>query len=83
MRGLTTSDLATLRTVPGVEDVRLASQVAGEQFLEVSTCSGDAPLASFIGQITGLGGTICSLHRATPLQGVVERVLAGAAGAAS
>jgi ABC-2 type transport system ATP-binding protein len=83
VRGLTPSDLVVLRAVPGVEDVRLASQVAGEQFLEVSTCAGDQPLASFIGEITGMGGTICSLQRATPLQGVVERVLAGAAGAPS
>ena len=79
VRGLRSADLVGLREVPGVRDVRLASQVADEQFLEVWTGSGDLPLAGFISTVTGMGATVCSLQRATPLQGVVERLLAGTA----
>ena len=79
VRGLGSAGLTELRGVPGVKDVRVASQVAGEQFLEVWTRDGDLPLAGFIGAVTSMGATVCSLQRATPLQGVVERALAGTA----
>jgi len=76
VRGLPRTGLEQLRTVEGVSDVRLASQVAGEQVLEVSTDSGcEPPLGGLIQEITNMGATICSLNRATPLQGVVERLL--------
>ena len=76
VRGLPRTGLEQLRTVEGVSDVRLASQVAGEQILEVSTRSGcEPPLGGLIQEITNMGATICSLNRATPLQGVVERLL--------
>ncbi|MCC6382418.1 MAG: hypothetical protein IT304_07900 [Dehalococcoidia bacterium] len=77
VRGLAPGNLEQLRSFHGIRDVRVASQVAGEQWLEVWTRNGDAPMAGFLGEITGLGATICSLQRATPLQGVVERLLAG------
>lgn len=77
VRGLSRDGLVQLRTVPGVCDVRIASQVAGEQVLEVATSSGDLPLGGFIEELTGLGATVCSLQRATPLQAVVQRLLAG------
>ena len=37
--------------------------------------NGDAPMAAFLAEVTGRGATICALNRATPLQGVVERLL--------
>jgi len=77
VRGLSRDGLIQLRAVPGVCDVRIASQVAGEQVLEVATSSGDLPLGGFIEELTGLGATVCSLQRATPLQAVVQRLLAG------
>jgi ABC-2 type transport system ATP-binding protein len=77
VRGLAQGGLEQLRTFQGIRDVRVASQVSGEQVLEVSTHNGDLALAGFLGEITGMGGTICSLQRATPLQGVVERLLSG------
>ena len=77
VRGLPAAGLDHLRGVQGVRDVRVASQVAGEQVLEVSTAKGaELPLGGFIQELTGLGATLCSLQRATPLQSVVERLLA-------
>jgi ABC-2 type transport system ATP-binding protein len=77
VRGLPRTGLEHLRGVQGVRDVRVASQVAGEQILEVSTAKGaELPLGGFIQELTGLGATLCSLQRATPLQTVVERLLA-------
>jgi len=76
VRGLAPAGLEELRRIPGIRDVRVASQMAGEQVLEVATTVGsELPLGVFIESITGMGGTICSLQRATPLQGVVERLL--------
>ncbi|MGE3077098.1 MAG: ABC transporter ATP-binding protein [Dehalococcoidia bacterium] len=76
VRGLSRASLEQLQAVPGIRDVRVASQMAGEQVLEVATTVGtELPLGAFIEAITGMGGTICSLQRATPLQGVVERLL--------
>ena len=76
VRGLRSGSLEQLRRVQGVRDVQLASQVAGEQVLEVTTGAGaELPLGVFIEEVTGMGATICSLQRATPLQGVVERLL--------
>ena len=49
--------------------------MAGEQTLEVTTVDGDVAMAAFLGELTGLGATVCALNRATPLQGVVERLL--------
>jgi ABC-2 type transport system ATP-binding protein len=77
VRGLAADDLQSLRGFVGVRDIRVASQVAGEQVLEVWTRNGDLPLAGFIGELTGMGATICSLQRATPLRGVLERLAAG------
>jgi ABC-type taurine transport system ATPase subunit len=76
VRNLPARDLDALRAFPGVRDIRITSQVAGEQVLEVWTHDGDLPLASFIGELTGAGATICLLQWATPLRGVLERVLA-------
>lgn len=82
VRGLSAGGLTQLKAYEGVRDVRIASQTAGEQVLEVWTSDGDIALAGFIGEITGMGATICALQRATPLQGVVERLLAGVGEAA-
>ncbi len=82
VRGLSHAGLDQLKGVTGVRDVRVASQVAGEQVLEVSTGDGEAPLGDLIQEITAMGVTICSLQRATPLQGVVERLLNPAPGLA-
>jgi ABC-2 type transport system ATP-binding protein len=79
VRGLRPPDLPALRHFPGVRDIRIASQVAGEQTLEVWTTNGDLPLAGFIGELTGRGATVCSLQRSTPLQAVIERLTAAAA----
>ena len=80
VRGLRHGGLEQLRRVQGVRDVQVTSQIAGEQLLEVTTgAGGELPLGSFIQEVTGLGATICSLQRATPLQGVVERLLGQAA----
>ncbi|MCK9518164.1 MAG: ABC transporter ATP-binding protein [Dehalococcoidia bacterium] len=76
VRALPQGGIEQLRCVPGVRDVRVASQLGGEQLLEVWTADGDLPLAGLIGEITGMGGAVCSLQRATPLQAVVERLLA-------
>ena len=77
VRGLPRVGLAQLASVPGVRDVKVASQVAGEQILEVSTTKGqELPLSAFIQELTSMGATLCSLQRATPLQSVVERLLA-------
>lgn len=77
VRGLPRTGLAQLGAVPGVRNVRIASQVAGEQVLEVSTLKGhELPLGGFIQELTAMGATVCSLQRATPLQSVVERLLA-------
>lgn len=75
VRGLSAHHLARLRIIHGIRDVRVVSQMAGEQMLEVTTFNGDGPMAAFLAEITGLGATICALNRATPLQGVVERLL--------
>ena len=75
VRGLSGDHLARLRLIQGIRDVRVVSQMAGEQMLEVMTFNGDTPMAAFLAEITGLGATICALNRATPLQGVVERLL--------
>ncbi|MGE0600107.1 MAG: ABC transporter ATP-binding protein [Dehalococcoidia bacterium] len=76
VRGLRQGGIERLRMVQGVRDVQIASQTAGEQVLEVTTgVGGELPLGGFIQEVTGLGATICSLQRATPLQGVVERLL--------
>lgn len=77
VRGLAARDLDSLRYFDGVQDIRVASRVAGEQVLEVWTRNGDLPLAGFIGELTGMGATICSLQRATPLHGVLERLASG------
>jgi ABC-2 type transport system ATP-binding protein len=74
VRGLAARDLRVLEQHPGIRSVRVASQLAGEQTLELWTAGGDAPLAGFISELTALGATICSLQRATPLQGVLERL---------
>lgn len=77
VRGLPATGLTQLAGVPGVRDVKIASQVAGEQILEVSTAKGqDLPLGGFIQELTSMGAIVCSLQRATPLQSVVERLLA-------
>ncbi len=76
VRGLSAGNLERLKMFQGIRDVRVASQVAGEQLLEVLTLKGDGPMPGFLGELTGMGATICSLQRATPLQGVVERLLA-------
>lgn len=79
VRGLRAQQLEELRRFPGIRDIRIASQVAEEQVLEVWTHNGDLPLAGFIGEVTGLGATVTALHRATPLQGLLERLGADAA----
>jgi ABC-2 type transport system ATP-binding protein len=76
VRGLASGHLAALQRHPGIRDVRVASQIAGEQTLEVWTADGDTPLAGFISELTGMGATICSLQRSTPLQGILERLTA-------
>jgi hypothetical protein len=76
VRGLGGQELDALRRFPGIRDIQVASRVAGEQVLEVWTRNGDLPLAGFIGELTGLGATITSLQRATPLQGLLERLAA-------
>ncbi len=76
VRGLAASDMETLRDCEGICDVRLASHMAGEQVLEVWTANGEEPLASFLNAVTSTGATVCSLQRATPLQGVIERLIA-------
>lgn len=81
VRGLEPTEVELLRTCEGVLAVQLAGEVAGEQFLDIRTRDGEEPLAGVIGRITALGGTVCSLKRAAPLQGVVERLLAGQPGA--
>lgn len=75
VRSLPSGGLDRLRAVPGVREVRVASQVGGEQFLEIWTADGDLPLAGLMSEITGMGAAVCSLQRATPLQAVVERLL--------
>jgi ABC-type multidrug transport system ATPase subunit len=74
VRGLAAHDLEMLRRYPGIRDLRVASCVANEQVLEVWTCNGDLSLAGFIGEVTGLGATVTALHRAIPLQGLLERL---------
>lgn len=81
VRGLEPDQLEVLRRCDGVLEVRLDSQVAGEQFLAIRTRDDEAPLAGVIGRITEMGGTVCSLKRAAPLQGVVESLLARREGA--
>lgn len=76
VRGLDPIGLRRLKLFQGIRDVRVASQVAGEQLLEVLTINGDGCMPGFLGELTGMGATICSLQRATPLQGVVENLLA-------
>jgi ABC-2 type transport system ATP-binding protein len=78
VRGLGAPNLERLKMFQGIRDVRVASQVAGEQLLEVLTMKGDGPMPGFLGELTSMGATICSLQRATPLQSVVERLLAEA-----
>ena len=80
VRGLAAGGLDQLRALHGVRDVRVASQIAGEQTIEVWGGNGELPIASFIGQITDMGATVCSLQRSTPLQGVMERLLANRSG---
>lgn len=75
VRGLGAGNLERLKMFQGIRDVRVASQVAGEQLLEVLTMKGDGPMPGFLGELTSMGATICSLQRATPLQSVVERLL--------
>lgn len=83
VRGLRREGLEHLRQVHGVCDVQVASQVAGEQVLEVTTGGGaDLPLGRFIQEVTGMGATVCSLQRSTPIQGVVERLLSQSNGRA-
>ena len=77
VRGLELADLEVLRSCDGVLAVHLAGEVAGEQFLDIRTRDDEEPLAGVIGRITEMGGTVCSLKRVAPLQGVVERLLAG------
>lgn len=74
VRGLRAPGLERLRRYPGVRDVRVASQRAEEQVLEVWSCNGDLSLAEFLSEVTGLGATVTALHRATPLQGLLERL---------
>jgi ABC-2 type transport system ATP-binding protein len=75
VRGLSARDIERLGMFPGIRAVRIASQVADEKMLEVQTARGTAVMPAFLGELTGMGATICSLQRATPLQGVVERLL--------
>jgi len=79
VRGLAPCDLAALARFPGVRDIRVASQLAGEQTLEVWTHGSDLPLAGFLGQLTLSGATICSLQRSPPLHGILERLTAATA----
>ena len=77
VRGLAPAGIGGLRAVQGVRDVRVASQVAGELVIEVSTAKGhELPLGGVIQELTTMGATVCSLQRATPLQSVVERLIA-------
>ena len=75
VRGLPNVEVPRLQLIDGIREVRVVSQVAGEQMLEVTTLNGDAPMAAFLAELTGLGATICALNRATPLQGILERLL--------
>ena len=75
VRGLTTAGIPRLRLISGIRDVCVVSQTGGEQTLEVRTSSGDAPMAAFLAEVTGLGASVCAVNRATPLQSVVERLL--------
>lgn len=74
VQGLSPAGLAALERIEGVCGVRVASRVGGEQVLELWTRNGDVSVADFIGAITGAGAMICSLQRATPLQGVLGRL---------
>ena len=79
VRGLGGGDLCSLAEIPGIRDIRVATQSAGEQTLEVWVEEGEQPLASFIAELTSRGAMVCSLQRSTPLQGVIERFLHTAA----
>ncbi len=77
VRDLPRPMLARLRDFEGVRDIRVASENAGEQVLEVWTRNGDLPLAGFIGELTSSGASIASLQQGIPLQAVLEQLQAG------
>jgi ABC-2 type transport system ATP-binding protein len=74
VRGLTSHALLSLRKFPGVRNMRIASQNADEQILEVSNPDGDLPIAPFLDELADLGATICSVQRTTPLPVVLTRL---------
>ena len=75
VRGLPNAEVPRLHLIDGIREVRVVSRVAGKQTIEVTTLNGDAPMTAFLAEVTRLGATICALNRATPLHGVVERLL--------
>jgi ABC-type multidrug transport system ATPase subunit len=75
VRGLSRSDLGTLRQFPGIREIQVVSVVGGEQTLEVATDDGQLSLAGFLSALTSTGAIMCSLQRTTPLQSVLERLI--------
>lgn len=78
VRGLTEAHLAALRRRPDIHDARVASQVAGEQVVEVWTDHTDRALVPVISELTEGGATVTALQRGTPLHGVLTRLTAEA-----
>lgn len=76
VRGLASGDLDALRLVPGIRDVQMASQVAGEQVLEVWVSSGPGALVGLLAQLTERGATVNSMQRSAPLLAVLQRLQA-------
>jgi ABC-2 type transport system ATP-binding protein len=82
VRGLERRSIPHLERFPGVRSIRVATQTAEEETLEVWTVGNELDLAGFVAELTGSGATICSLQRTPPLQGVLERLAAVAVDAA-
>lgn len=76
LRNFSASALPALRAVPGVRDVQVASRIGEECQLDLSTWNGDQALAGFFSAITDSGAAISSFNRATPVQAMLDQVLA-------
>ena len=76
VRGLSAWGSGRTREFPASATSELLPRSPANRFWKWRlTVAPNCRLAFSLKPLTGMGGTICSLQRATPLQGVVERLL--------
>lgn len=78
VRGLTSEAMAAGQCFPGIRELRLCAEIGDDQVLELWVGDNSFALGDFLDAFTSAGAVICSLQRTTPLQAVLQRLLAPA-----